>query len=52
MDFTIYKVKSDKILRKSEDLSGFQGTILQKNIQNTNRNVNGLEPYQLTDNFV
>ena len=30
MDFTIYKVKSDKILRKSEDLSGFQGTILQK----------------------
>ena len=29
-DFTIYKVKSDKILRKSEDLSGFQGKILRQ----------------------
>ena len=30
MDFTIYKVKSAKILEKSEDLSGFQGTILRQ----------------------
>ena len=30
MDFTIYKAKSDKILRKSEDLNGFQDEILQK----------------------
>ena len=43
MDFTIYKVKSAKILMKSKDLSGFQGTILQVNykIQNYS-NVNGL----------
>ena len=28
MDFTIYKVKSAKILNKSKDLNGFQGEIL------------------------
>ena len=31
MDFTIYKVKSTKILRKSEDFLGFQDKILQIN---------------------
>ena len=35
MDFTIYKVKSVKILRKSEDLRGFHDTILKILWQNT-----------------
>ena len=51
MDFTIYKVKSTKILNKSEDLSGFQGEILWQKYRINNSNVNGLWPYQLTDNF-
>ena len=33
MDFTIYKVKSTKILNKSEDLNGFQDKILRKNTE-------------------
>ena len=41
MDFTIYKVKSTRILNKSEDLSGFQDKILRK-IQN-NRNTNMMD---------
>ena len=46
MDFTIYKVKSAKILNKSEDLSGFQGEILWQKYRINNSNVNGLWPYQ------
>ena len=51
MDFTIYKVKSARILNKSEDLSGFQDEILRQKYRINNGNVNGLWPYQLTYNF-
>ena len=46
MDFTIYKVKSTKILNKSKDLNGFQGEILQQKYRINNSNVNGLWSYQ------
>ena len=46
MDFTIYKVKSAKILRKSEDFLGFQDKILRINYRINDSNVNGLRPYQ------
>ena len=51
MDFTIYKVKSAKILNKSKDLNGFQGTILQQKYRNRNVNVKWTEPYQSTTIF-
>ena len=34
MDFTIHKVKSTRLLNKSEDLSGFQGQNIVIKIQN------------------
>ena len=46
MDYTIYKVKSTKILNKSEDLSGFQDTILQQNTEI--EIIKWIKPYQLT----
>ena len=52
MDFTIYKVKSDKILRKSKDLSGFQGEILRKIYRVIEViNVNGLNHTNQTITF-
>ena len=52
MDFTIYKVKSAKILNKSKDFLGFQDKILQQNIQNNNRNCKWSKTISIiTDNF-
>ena len=50
MDFTIYKVKSTKILNKSKDLNEFQGTILRQKYRIRNVNVKWTEPYQ-SNNF-